>query len=509
MRARWAIAGVAALAAAAGAVTLSRASSLPAAQAAVVLTADVRGYLESCGCSEHMLGGIDRVAAQVEQARKELGQAVHVGAGDALFNGPPADPAHAQQDNLKAKTLLKAFADMQTAALALGPRDLPMAPPLVSDVKPPFPVLGAGKLPGFAIDHSTGIALGLASGNNPEVLAKNVEGAKSAGAELVLALAEFPLKDLLPATPALQKAGADLAVVGHQAVDVEGENDRVVESSLPVLTLMNRGRAVARVDLHRVAGAPAGFVPVTSTEEQAHELQLRDAEIESLKKRAHLATGPLKDAMDKKIAEKQAQRDALSSQKPAPPQGRSWFSIQFVQLSDDKPHSPTVKQLIEQFTADVGALNLAWAKAHGQDCPAAKPGEAAFVGTKACIACHADPGDVWEKTGHAHAYPTLVKVNKQYDLDCVRCHVVGTNAPGGVCRVDKVKGMENVGCESCHGRGSLHADDPKKVKMPVSSPGEQNCRVCHTPENSTAFDYAVYLPKILGPGHGKPLPKPQ
>ena len=279
-----------------------------------------------------------------------------------------------------------------------------------------------------------------------------------------------------------------------------------VDAGLPVLTLMNRGRAIARVDFHRVAGAPPGFVPVTSGAEQAHDLQLRDAEIDSLKKRAHLAESPLKEAMDKKIAEKQAQRDALAAQKPAPPAGRSWLSTQFVELSDDKPRSQAGHALIEKFDADVSQLNLAWARAHGVSCPAAKPGEPAFAGTASCIACHAEPGEVYKGTEHSHAYATLEKVHKQFDLDCVRCHVVGTNAPGGVCRVDQVEGRKNVGCESCHGRGSLHADDPN-VPVPVPEPGEQNCRVCHTPENSTAFDYATYLPKILGPGHGKPSAK--
>jgi hypothetical protein len=436
-------------------------------------------------------------------AQKELGAAVHVSAGDALFTAPPADSAHAQQDRLKAKTLLAAFGDMHTAALALGPRDLPQGPPAIAEVKPAYPVLGVGGGPGFTVSNAGGINLGLATGKDAPALLANVKAAKAAGAEAVLALAEFPLPALLPSAGELKKAGADAAVVAHQAADTDGEADRVVEAGLPVLTLMNRGRAVARVDLHRVAGAPAGFVPVTSGEEQAHDLQLRDDEIDSLKKRAHLASGALKAAMEKKIAEKQAQRDALAGQKPQPPSDRSWLSVQFVQLSDDKPRSEAVHALMEKFDADVGALNLSWAREHGQSCPVAKKGEAAFAGTQTCIGCHAEPGEVWGKTTHSHAYATLEKVHKQYDLDCVRCHVLGVDAPGGVCRVDQTAGRQHVGCESCHGRGSLHADDPN-IAVPVPKPGEQNCRVCHTPENSTAFDFASYLPKILGPGHGQP-----
>ena len=34
------------------------------------------------------------------------------------------------------------------------------------------------------------------------------------------------------------------------------------------------------------------------------------------------------------------------------------------------------------------------------------------------------------------------------------------------------------------------------------------CLECHTPEHSDHFDYGVYLPRILGPGHGLPMPAP-
>lgn len=476
-----------------------------AAQLAVLLTADVRGYLEPCGCSEHMLGGMDRAAAQVERAQQELGAAVHVGAGDALFLAPQSDEAHAQQDLLKARTLLDAFARMNTAALALGPRDLPMAEALLSGAKPPFPILG-GAHPGVVVSRQQGIALGLATGSDAASLQDNVRAARAQGAELVLALAELPLDKLVPLAPALRQAGADVAVVGHQAQELDGEANRTIAAELPIVTLMNRGRGMARVDVHRLDGAPPGYAVIASSQAQAAEVAARDAEIESLQKRAHQATGPLQKAMEQKIAQKKQQRDALAGQRPQPPPGRSWLSIELIALSDEKPRSAPVRALIEGFTAQVGQQNLAFAKAHGKSCPAAQPGEAAFVGTQSCIGCHADPGTVWHGTRHSHAYATLEKVHKQYDLDCIRCHVIGVDAPGGVCRVDQVAGKTDVGCESCHGKGSLHADDPN-VAIAVKKPAEPACLRCHTPENSPAFDYASYLPQILGPGHGKPEAK--
>ena len=63
---------------------------------------------------------------------------------------------------------------------------------------------------------------------------------------------------------------------------------------------------------------------------------------------------------------------------------------------------------------------------------------------------------MWDKTRHAHAYETLATQFKEYNLDCVSCHVTGYEQPGGssVTHVDK---LNDVQCEFCHGPSSRHA----------------------------------------------------
>jgi hypothetical protein len=161
--------------------------------------------------------------------------------------------------------------------------------------------------------------------------------------------------------------------------------------------------------------------------------------------------------------------------------------------------------VVTAYDADVGKMNLEWAKAHGQDCPAPEKGQAAFVGNTACAECHAESFPVWEASKHHHAWKTLEDAGKQFHLNCTGCHVTGWEKPGGVCRLDKVAGRENVGCESCHGPGSLHAEDPSADNI-IARPGQDLCVTCHNRENSPHFDFATYVPKILGPGHGQPPP---
>ena len=99
--------------------------------------------------------------------------------------------------------------------------------------------------------------------------------------------------------------------------------------------------------------------------------------------------------------------------------------------------------------------------------------------------------------------------DRQFDLDCIGCHLLGYGQPGGVCRLDQVGAMAGVQCESCHGMGSEHAESAGATAMPNAKPGYDTCFSCHDPKNDTGFNrekyVSFYLPAILGPGHGKPL----
>jgi hypothetical protein len=83
--------------------------------------------------------------------------------------------------------------------------------------------------------------------------------------------------------------------------------------------------------------------------------------------------------------------------------------------------------------------------------------------------------------------------------------VTGYGKPGGAAVVQNT-GLVDVGCESCHGPGSLHAEDPdadegKNVKLVVPEPV---CTACHNAEHSDKFEYASYREQLIVPGHGKP-----
>lgn len=117
-----------------------------------------------------------------------------------------------------------------------------------------------------------------------------------------------------------------------------------------------------------------------------------------------------------------------------------------------------------------------------------------FAGTKTCGSCHSEAYAVWQKSEHSHALKTLEDVKHDRDPDCTGCHVVGLEFDTGFQDRLKTPDLANVGCESCHGAGLVHAENPS-VKM--GKVGEASCLTCHKKEHSPTFDFEAYWKKVI------------
>ncbi|MBX3442520.1 MAG: hypothetical protein KF774_08930 [Planctomyces sp.] len=145
--------------------------------------------------------------------------------------------------------------------------------------------------------------------------------------------------------------------------------------------------------------------------------------------------------------------------------------------------------------------------------------QATFVGVDQCKDCHKQAYDVWVKTGHANAFESLKHgrhdepkesiVDRQYDPECLACHVTGW-APQDALRyrsgfVDFASTPHLAGqqCENCHGPGSRHVEleleFQKSNKMTDALEKARDdvretraCDDCHDHDNSPNFDYEIY-----------------
>lgn len=120
-----------------------------------------------------------------------------------------------------------------------------------------------------------------------------------------------------------------------------------------------------------------------------------------------------------------------------------------------------------------------------------------YVGAKdGCRRCHFKEYRSWQKTPHATSLETLPE-DKRTDEACVKCHVTGFGEPTGFTSVDETPDLAHVGCEACHGPGSLYKDKDvmkdreKAISMGMVLPDEETCRGCHNEQSPTfeGFDF--------------------
>ncbi len=462
--------------------------------AVVVVTAELRGYLGPCGCSENMRGGIARAALQLDAIRAEGRPTFFIDSGDGLFGNAQIPELAVPQQERKAKALAQSLLAMKLDTRVTGALDDVRGAAFREALKLP-------EVPpdGVQILHQAGFALGVVSGRTAAELSERAKLARATpGVSFVIGLFPGSQSD---AVEAARGATVDVVVAQHARDELAGESNRLLRSEPPVIQLQSKGRSLLRLDLWNGAGSQAQLISGAS--ERDRELLALDERIESLRAQTN-APGldpQLLKLKQTKLDEVVQRRAALAAEPLPAPVGKKAFAVRFVPLESSLPEAPNVKAVVDAYDADVGQMNLAAAKAHGQDCPAVKKGVPGFVGNAACLDCHKEAFPAWNASKHAHGYATLAEKKKQFHLDCIGCHVTGYQQPGGVCRLDKVEGREGIGCEACHGPGSVHADDPTATNI-LPGNDAKVCKGCHDRENSPHFEFDTYVAQILGPGHG-------
>jgi hypothetical protein len=496
------------------------------------VSSSIAGALEPCGCSKDQLGGIDHLAAFVDSERATAPSAFMVAAGPLFFLDPALRDDDRQQTLWKAETIAQAAKRLDLLAWAPGYNDWAAGADTLAKLRDTSgAALLAGNLEGApgavpsVLREVAGIKVGFFGLADPkDKVGRSPEGVKSRpldevakaaidsltkqGARVLVGIASLPRGDALRLADNFPEIS--VLVLGKPA-EAGDTNDApkppVLLGSTLVVETSNHLQSVGVVDLYVAPSAkkdgPIAFQDAGGVA-RAEELLSLSTRIHDLEQKLNGWEGD-KNVKPEDLAARRADLEKLRAEKAKlesieVPVSGSFFKYRLVEVRDKLGSEKQVHEQMAAFYKRVNEHNkIAFADRKPRP---AEAGQASYIGVDACTDCHDEERKVWDSTRHAHAYATLQKDAKEYNLDCTSCHVTGYGKPGGstVTYNDK---LQNVQCEECHGPGSLHMKDPKNKGLITLKPSPDSCvSACHHPPHVEGFDAAAKMKLILWPGHG-------
>lgn len=406
----------------------------------LLYTGEAKGSLEPCGCVEHQLGGLPRRDSLIRSWQLAPAQTLILDNGNLTVD-------YGRQDEIKFQTALDAMGQMNYAALNIGEGDLNLGIDYLKQMKAvaKFPFLSAnlftqeGKqvFPPFLVRSVDSIRIAIIGLISMDSAAQIAE----INPEIKVKAPETVLTSLLPD---LTREAAFIVLLFN------GEDARAKELAklFPAIDII-----VSSNDAEEPIAKPVkvGETLILTTGQEGKYLGRLDLSLNQ--------AGKIRDSQ-----------------------------LQVVALSEKIPDSPQIASLLETYHEIVKNEGLLEKEKRE------KPSRGGvYRGSKSCRICHKKAFTICEKRPHAHAYETLVKKNRQFNPECVRCHTVGLGFLTGFVSQEKTPHLAGVGCESCHGVGSNHIQNPQPGYGQVE---EADCRTCHTKEQSPGFDFKRYLKEI-------------
>ena len=472
----------------------------------LLLLSALDGTVEPCGCTIDLhLGGLDRIASVVAEARRRGPTAVLV-VGAYLFGHQVAEHMIGQAE-AKAETIAEALHTLAIDAIVPTATDLLRGEDFFTRLESTWPLgdVTANVAGGQGRMISLGAVevgvLGLVPqgervprgrGDDPLPAARaETERLRLLGADVVVVLTTLPRRAVRRLARVVD--GVDLWVLGRAPREepIALPLGRSAETRRGYLIEVgDRGRHIGRVELIDVSDPGPLADPIGDLVRRRRALTLQ------LDMRRALLERTGSPALRTAIAE--LERELSGLQAPATPVLGKQMTYALVPIESSITPEAGIGSLLDRYESRLEAINQAFV-AHAP--PAPTDGND-YLGRNGCRLCHDEAYAVWRQTRHATAWSTIVEANKTFDADCVSCHVTGWMQPGGA-GLGNLGVLKDVQCESCHGPGWLHAESAGAVE-PVINPRVVNvCVGCHNQLHSPRFDPKIYRPKILGPGHGK------
>ncbi|WP_165075184.1 multiheme c-type cytochrome [Paludisphaera rhizosphaerae] len=449
-------------------------SQTPGLKAVLVVSGEMDGYMEPCGCAEGQMGGLIRRYDFVEKMKAQGVPVALVDLG-SLIKDPAGARGGFEQAKIKFGIALKALGAFKYNAIALSADDLRVGvgeafAQFLNGLEGGTKLVAANVVPGAGFEtvivpsvvaEAGPVKLGITAVVDPQALAKLSD----------------PDKDAL-----IQTVKKPDEVLGAALKELEGKSD------YQVLLVQAPPQ-----EAQRLAAAYPGFDVVVATSEApdptADPEMVNDGKtmIVNVGRRGkYVGTVGFFDGSAPKY-----HRQALT-----PPDGPG----------------NVVKKIIEDeyrgLLKAVGTVENFPRHDYVGGAPGAK-----FVGAESCNQCHPNTFLKWSTTKHAQAFTKLEhdpKPNVIFDAECITCHTTGFEYNSGWKSAEATPNLKGNQCENCHGPASKHVAEPDNLayrsalKLTIEQ-AERNrvCYRCHDEDNSPKFKFEEYWPKVEHKGLDK------
>jgi hypothetical protein len=109
-----------------------------------------------------------------------------------------------------------------------------------------------------------------------------------------------------------------------------------------------------------------------------------------------------------------------------------------------------------------------------------------YMPPDSCKDCHQDEYETYMKSGHAHALTTLADKDELYNPDCMKCHVSYDSTDDKLVSMDCITCHTNITDDHVW-QAVNDPDKIKAPSPPVTTYTYAFCSRCHDPANSTRF----------------------
>jgi hypothetical protein len=453
-------------------------------QGTLVITGEMNGYLDPCGCTEGQLGGLGRRFDLFEKMKAQKIPAAKIDLGsltkDPSSSSPQGGPGPVQT-RVKFETGLNAYEQMGYDAVGLSPADLKLG--IVDALSTYMNHKDKLKIVAANVAPAPNFQVAFAGTIQSSVIAQS--GPYKVGVTAVVDPAQYAaLKD--PDLDSMTVSQPD-AVLPDLLKRLEGESDLQV--------LMVQGPPELALSLGEKF---PGFDVVVSTsiyadpEDKPKMINGGATQVVTVGQQGkYVGVVGLFAPTTGKTPEMRYQRVSLNS----------------VRYKNAEP----MRQLIdESMQAQLKSLGVV--ESYPRVVNVSAPSGATYVGADECKSCHPNTYLKWEGTRHAHAYDVLAKNpkdpkrNREFDAECISCHTVGLKYASGWVSPEKTPYLKGNQCENCHGPASKHVEQPDNIDFrkamaltPEKADKGELCIHCHDSENSPKFKFETFYPKIAHP----------